>query len=300
MVTQLARTLLFIVLLLIVASCRPTATISPEMTSSPTQTELPLPSETAIPLAALVNRETITLDDFESELARFQDSRGTDLATVSNSSEIVLHALIDRLLLAQGARSRGIVLEDTDIDAEIERLIVEIGDMDSYLGWLQTNHYSDATFKQALAIEMYATKMIELILLDVPKIELQAHARHILVGTQEEADGILQQLVAGVDFGELAALYSLDLSTKPGGGDLGWFATGTLTAPLVEEVIFRQQPGDPTAIVASEFGFHIVQLIALEERELSYESLLARQEQAVENWLVERMEKSEIEVFIDT
>jgi foldase protein PrsA len=269
------------------------------MTAIPTQTERPLPSETAIPLAALVNREVITLADFESELSRFQDSRGTDLATVSNSSETVLQALIDRLLLAQGARSRGIAIGDSDINAEIERLIVEIGSVDSYLGWLETNHYTEATFKQALAIEMYASKMIELILLDVPEIELQAHARHILVGTEEEAEGIQQQIVAGTDFGELAALYSLDLSTKPGGGDLGWFARGTLTAPQVEEVIFNQPPGDTTAIVASNFGFHVVQLIALEERMLSYESLLARQEQAVENWLLERIEKAELEVLID-
>ena len=299
MVTHLNRTLSLISLLLMVAGCRPTATILPEMTASPTQTE-PAPSETAIPLAALVNGEAIPLDEFESELARFQDARGTDLATDSSSSEVVLKALIDRLLLAQGAPLNGILLEDSDIDGEIKRLIDEMGGAEHYLSWLQKNLYTDVTFKQALAIEMNATKMIELILSRVPEIELQAHARHILVATQEEAEGIQQQLTTGADFGELAVLYSLDLSTKPAGGDLGWFATGSLTAPSVEEAIFQLQPGDTNAIVASAFGYHVVQLIALEERELSYETLLARQEQAVENWLTERLDQAEIEVFIDT
>jgi len=300
MVKHLYRTLSLVSLLLMVAGCLPTATASPEMTVSPTQIEPHLPSETAIPLAARVNGETLTLDDFESELARFQDARGTDLATESSRSEIVLQALIDRLLLAQGARSNGILLGDNVLDAEIERLIDEMGGVEHYLSWLQKNFYTEATFKQALAIEMYATEMIEVILSKVPKIELQAHARHILVATQEEAEGIQQQLTTGADFGELAALYSLDLSTKPAGGDLGWFATGALTAPSVEEVIFQLQPGDTSAIVASEFGYHIVQLIALEERELSYETLLARQEQAIENWLTEQLDQAEIEVFINT
>jgi len=292
MVKHLYRTLSLVSLLLMVAGCLPTATASPEMTVSPTQIEPHLPSETAIPLAARVNGETLTLDDFESELARFQDARGTDLATESSRSEIVLQALIDRLLLAQGARSNGILLGDNVLDAEIERLIDEMGGGAHYLSWLQKNFYTEATFKQALAIEVILSK--------VPKIELQAHARHILVATQEEAEGIQQQLTTGADFGELAALYSLDLSTKPAGGDLGWFATGALTAPSVEEVIFQLQPGDTSAIVASEFGYHIVQLIALEERELSYETLLARQEQAIENWLTEQLDQAEIEVFINT
>jgi parvulin-like peptidyl-prolyl isomerase len=251
-------------------------------------------------LAAIVNGESILLEEFELELTRFQEARGTDLATDSSSSEIVLTALIERLLLAQGARSIGIVYEDPNINSEIEVLADEMGGVDTYQSWLQANHYSEATFKQAFTLEMYATAMIERIVSEVPRVELQAHARHILVSTEEGADSIQQELSNGADFGELAAQYSLDLSTKPGGGDLGWFATGTLTLPAVEELIFSLDPGETTAIVASEFGYHVVQLLALEERPLAYETLLARQEQAVENWLTEQMEQSEIEVFISS
>jgi parvulin-like peptidyl-prolyl isomerase len=250
-------------------------------------------------LAAIVNGEVITLADFESELVRFQDARGTDLATQNNSSKLVLQALIERLLLAQGAYSMGVSIEDNDIDAEIEGLIDEIGGVDTYSSWLQNNQYTEETFRQALAIEMYSTEMIEVILSEVSKTELQAHARHILVATQEEAEGIQQQLTEGAEFGELAVLYSLDLSTRPAGGDLGWFPAGTLTAPEVEQAIFQLEPGGATEIIASDFGYHVVELIALEERALPYETLLARQTQAVENWLKVRLDQAEINIFID-
>jgi len=299
MITRLTLCFQTLILLLLVAGCRPSITTSPEMTVNPTQTVPLPPSETPIPLAAMVNGEAITLEDFKSELARFQDARGTDLATENNGSEIVLQALIDQLLLAQGARSRGISLGDNEIETEIERLINEMGGTENYLSWLQANHYTEATFAQALRLEMLATEMVEQILSGVSDLELQAHAQHILVATQAEAEGILQQLLAGSDFGELAANFSLDLSTKPGGGDLGWFAAGSLTAPSVEEAIFQQQPGDSPMIVASELGYHVVQLIALEERALPYETLLARQEQAVENWLDDRLQQADIEIFIE-
>jgi parvulin-like peptidyl-prolyl isomerase len=251
-------------------------------------------------LAAVVNGESILLEEFELELTRFQEARGTVLATDSSSSEIVINALIERLLLAQGARSQGIAFEDPEIDTEIEVLVDEMGGVETYQSWLQENHYTEATFKQAFTLEMYAAAMVERIVSEVPAVELQAHARHILVSTEEGADSIQQELSTGADFGELAAQYSLDLSTKPGGGDLGWFATGTLTVPALEEMIFSLEPGESTIIVASEFGYHVVQLLALEDRPLAYETLLARQEQAVENWLIERLEQSEIEVFISS
>lgn len=299
MITRLKATSIIGLVFLLVAGCQETATFSPEITPNPTRTDLPPPSETAIPLAAVVNGETITLEDFENELARFHDARGTDLATENSSSEIVLEALIERLLLAQGARSRGISFEESDLDSKIEALMGEMGGTEYYTRWLQENRYTEGTFRDTYAMEILASEMIEVLISEVPKSEIQAHARHILVLTQEEAENIRQQLSSGADFGELAALYSMDLSTKPGGGDLGWFPTGSLTAPEVENAIFDAVPGEESFVVVSEFGYHVIQLIALEERPLPYEALLARQEQAVENWLENQLSQADIEVFIE-
>lgn len=287
---------LFVGLLLAVA-CQSTPTTAPGITPNPTNTSTLLPTETAIPLAALVNGEPITLDEFEAELARFQDSRGTDLATQNEVSEIVIRALIERQLLVQGALSQGKVLDENEMEQELEQLITDMGGEESYQRWLEENHYTATTFQQALMKEMLAAKMIEKVLTTVSSQELHAHASHILVATQAEAEALQLEIEAGADFAELAVLYSMDLSTRPAGGDLGWFARGTLTMPSVEEIIFQLQPGEISNVIASELGFHIVQLMDMEDRVLSYEALIRKQQQAVANWLDEKWDQSEIEIF---
>jgi parvulin-like peptidyl-prolyl isomerase len=283
--------------ILLAASCQTVQTTTLDVAPNPTETVNTLPTETAVPLAALVNEEPITLEEYESELARYQESRGTDLATDNESAAIVIRALIERHLLMQGARSFGLDIKENDLVLKLEQLIAEMGGQDSYLHWLEQNHYSTASFEQALMDDMLATKMVEEILSNVPQSELHANARHILVASQEEAERLRQEILAGTDFAELAVLYSMDLSTRPAGGDLGWFARGTLTMPSVEEAIFQLEPGEISDVIPSELGYHIVQLIQFEDRPLSYEARIKRQEQAVEHWLEEKWEQAEIEIF---
>jgi parvulin-like peptidyl-prolyl isomerase len=288
----------FLVGLLVVASCQSTQKIPPSTTPDPIQTVIAVPTETEIPLAILVNSEPITLEEYENELARYQDSRGTDLATEHEGSEIVIQAMIERVLLAQGAHTLDLDIEENELVQELERLIADIGGQDNYLRWLEENHFTTDSFEQALMNDMLAARMVEKITTDVPQSELQANARQILVSSEEEAESLRQQILAGADFAELAVLYSMDLSTRPAGGDLGWFARGTLTMPAVEDAIFQLQPGEVSDVIASELGYHIVQLVQLEERPLSYETLIIRREQAVQNWLDEKWNQAEIEIFV--
>jgi parvulin-like peptidyl-prolyl isomerase len=284
--------------ILLTASCQSTQTTTLDISPSSTRTVITIPTETAVPLAALVNEEPITLEEYQSELARYQDSRGTDLATDTDSSAIVIRALIERHLLMQGARSFGLNIEENDLVLKLEQLIAEMGGQEIYLHWLEQNHYTSTSFEQALMDDMLATIMVEKILSNVPQSEIHANALHILVASQAEAERLRQEILAGADFAELAVLYSMDLSTRPAGGDLGWFARGTLTMPSVEEAIFQLEPGGLSDVIASELGYHIVQLIQLEERALSYDALIRRQEQAVKHWLEEKWEQAEIEIFL--
>jgi len=78
-----------------------------------------------------------------------------------------------------------------------------------------------------------------------PKITVdEARARIIMVKTSEEASGLIAQLDAGADFGELASKYSLD-GTAPRGGDLGFVRLQAL-APELGAVIFALAPGQVT------------------------------------------------------
>jgi len=290
--------MLLVLGLLLAAGCQSTATFAPSITPNPTSVSLPPPSETAIPLAALVNGEAITLEEYEMEWLRYQDAHGTDLATDQEASEIVIRTLIEQVLLMQGARSIGMIPEEDDLAAELDQLIADMGGTESYRSWLEENHFTAASFEQALMNEMLATRMIDSILSNVPLTELHANARHILVATQAEAEELRQEILAGADFAELAVLYSMDLSTRPAGGDLGWLPRGTLTMPSIEEALFKLQPGEISDVLASKLGYHIVQLVGLEDRALSYDVLITRQQQAVENWINDKWDQADIEIFV--
>lgn len=101
----------------------------------------------------------------------------------------------------------------------------------------------------------------------------QRRARHILLkvnesdspATQEEkrnqAEHVLQLLREGGDFAALAAEYSQG-PTKDSGGDLGFFARGSMV-PAFEEAVFAMQPGELAGPIKTSFGYHLVRLEAV-------------------------------------
>jgi peptidyl-prolyl cis-trans isomerase C len=145
---------------------------------------------------------------------------------------------------------------------------------------------------------MLAAEMVARIAERVPAEAEQVHARHILVATREEAEGLREEILAGADLGELALALSLDLSTRPAGGDLGWFPRGYLTAPEVETAAFSLEAGATSEVIESRLGFHVVQTLERATRPLQPDALERLQETAVENWLEARRQDSTVELLI--
>lgn len=109
----------------------------------------------------------------------------------------------------------------------------------------------------------------------------QVRARHILFKvpanvTDEErrairarATEVLESAKAGEDFAELAKQNSEDV-TAAAGGDLGFFARGTMT-PAFEEAAFALDPGGISDLVDTPFGIHIIKVE--EKREAGTDTL---------------------------
>jgi peptidyl-prolyl cis-trans isomerase C len=98
---------------------------------------------------------------------------------------------------------------------------------------------------------------------EMPKTEY--HARHILVGSQGEAQVVLDQLKGGASFEELAKTKSTD-SSKDQGGDLGWFAATTMVKPFADAVTTLKK-GETTPVpVQTPFGWHVIQLLDTREQ----------------------------------
>ncbi len=96
---------------------------------------------------------------------------------------------------------------------------------------------------------------------------LWVNARHILVDTPELAQDVLDALNSGESFAALAAQLSTDTGSGARGGELDW----SQVSGFVTEFAAAVTTADIGAIVGpvqSEFGYHIIQVRAREEREL--------------------------------
>ena len=91
-------------------------------------------------------------------------------------------------------------------------------------------------------------------------------ARHILLQVTSQAEAFVAQQLAdslktmienGADFAELARENSDDQGSAINGGDLGWFQRGQMVKPF-ENAAFNNTT-DSVAIVASQFGIHLIQ-----------------------------------------
>ena len=85
------------------------------------------------------------------------------------------------------------------------------------------------------------------------------HIRHILLNSETDAELVAKLLKGGADFAQTAKSLSIDEATAPKGGDLGWVGIGTLVKEF-EDAAFALKPGEVSAPVKTQFGWHIIKL----------------------------------------
>lgn len=260
--------------------------------SRPTPTPAP-PTATPPPLAAIVNNEFITQAEFEAELDRYRSAQQALGRAVSDgeAGQTVLEDLVAQVLLSQAARAEGFDLTEGMLRAREEALAAQIGGEAALSQWKSDHHYTDESFHLALKRAVEAAWMRDKIIADVPETAEQVHIRQILTYNQETADRVLQQLNSGADFDELALLY--DPNTR---GELGWVPRGYLLDAGVEEAAFSLEVGAYSEVIQTPAGFHILTVLERDPRHpLSPDALLTMQEQALQAWLQNRREQSDID-----
>ncbi|PAF48073.1 peptidylprolyl isomerase [Helicobacter sp. 12S02634-8] len=174
-------------------------------------------------------------------------------------------------------------------------------------------------FKKQLLVEVWAKKQAEAInKTKIPEAKLkkyyddnkqqfvqqEAHARHILVKTEDEAKKIISELnktpKAKVEskFIELANKDSIDPNTKntQNGGDLGTFQKNQMV-PEFAKAALELKPGTYTKTpVKTEFGYHIIYLISKKDpKTYSFDEA----KQTIEAMLKERKFQEEMKDKID-
>ena len=213
--------------------------------------EAPAP-EAAAPAAvapetvvATVGGEEIT----EADLSFAAEDLAQDLAQMPAQERraFLLRVLIDMKVMAGAAEEAG--MDQTELFAQRLNYLKERA--------LRRAYFADAIAGQVTEAAIRAD--YDKFVADFQPQE-EVHAAHILVETKEEADAIKAELDAGGDFAAIAQEKSIDPGSGANGGDLGFFAKGMMVPEFETAAFALANPGDVSAPVQSQFGWHIIKL----------------------------------------
>lgn len=170
-------------------------------------------------------------------------------------------------------------IDDEEVDAQIDMYKMQYGEQWEMV--LMSSGFADEDdFRNELRMQMLQQEaMIEDIEVSDEEIETryerlkeEVEARHILVEDEETANELKAQLDDGANFADLAEEHSTDTNSAVQGGELGFFSSGDMVIEF-EDVAYGLEIGEISEPVASDFGWHIIQLTDRQEIESEIQDL---------------------------
>ena len=236
---------------------------------------------------AIVNGIEISGDAVQFELdrlVRFYMSHGMTMDEVKQNlpklEEKALDQAIGAKLLLDRAEELDIPLMAADIDAEVSKVVTQVGGPENYKQALDAQGISEVQFRKELEKGAKVNKLVEQACSGVPEptedevakfyeahkaefvVPHQVLCQHILVKGSDDAaldkiKAIRERIVSGgADFAEEAKKNS-DCPSGQEGGSLGWFGRGMMV-PEFDKVAFEMKKGEVSGVVSTQFGYHII------------------------------------------
>jgi peptidyl-prolyl cis-trans isomerase D len=165
-------------------------------------------------------------------------------------------------------------------------------------GLTENINYTEKDFRNYIENSLYNEKVKAAVLaeLNVSRDEDEVWARHILVKDEETAKKILEKLKNGEDWTALAAEFSTDTGNKDNGGDVGWFGKGQMVAAFSDAAFALKTVGEISQPVQTDYGWHIIQLLGHETRQLTESQFTQLQDTKFQDWMTELKNKSEVKI----
>lgn len=234
-------------------------------------------------IIAIINDEIITYSELEQKLnpiiMRLLNERRTVTPEVKKQA---LDELIRTRLVLQEAARRGIVVEEAEVAARVDKLVMEVRsnflDAAEFAEALRSNgltvdglreHYREQAKQDLILATLYRSELGPEINVTPDDVRQEYHIRHILCAAEEDARVAQSNLEKGVDFAVVATYESSDPHAARG-GDWGYIRLGTLPDEL-DAVLVTLKEGEHSGIVAHRGGYSIIQLVGkrkLEESEM--------------------------------
>jgi foldase protein PrsA len=217
--------------------------------------------------------------------------------------------LIADKIVASEAKKQKITISDDELNKEVDKLKESYGGEEVFNQVLESNNTTLDVLKEDLSNYLTLRKLLE------PQIEItdeelkayfeenkdslgeaeQVKASQILVEDEALATEIKQKLADGADFAELAKEYSTDEGSKENGGELGFFARGTMVSEF-EDAAFTLPINQISEPVKSDYGYHIIKVVEKKEaKEANYDDSKA----AIKETLIEQKMDSEYSIWLE-
>ena len=289
-------------------------------------------------VVARVNGQPVTKEDFERMIHTLETRAGQQIPP--DRRDEILRGALDQLLiytlLSQESKTRGIKIDEKEIDAKMQQLRSQFQTQELFDKAMKDRGMTLDKLRHDATVDMSVTKLMDAEVSTVPgpsdletkefyeknptqfKQDESVRASHILIRVDEKADAakkakaraeidaVLKQARAGADFAKLAQEHSQDSSAAQG-GDLSYFPKGQMV-PAFDKVAFALKPGEISNVVTTQFGYHIIKVvdhkpgrvIPLEEATPQIQRYLTEQKKAqhAEAYVDGLKKKSKIEVLI--
>ncbi len=223
-------------------------------------------------------------------LVRFYMSHGMTIDEVKKNlpqlEEKALEQAIGAKLLLDRAAQLDLPVTASDIDAEVQKVIMQVGGEENYRKALEAQGITEEAFRRELEKGARVNMLVNQACAHVDEptedevtafynahkaeyvVPQQVLCQHILVKSEEgdlpEAKSaafekireIRERILAGGDFAEEAKKNS-DCPSGQEGGSLGWFGRGMMV-PEFDACAFDMKKGEVSNIVQTQFGYHII------------------------------------------
>lgn len=160
--------------------------------------------------------------------------------------------------------------------------------------------FDEAELRKLHEFDLYRQKLFEAITADVERDQEQVWVRHILVEDEATALDVLTRLEEGEDWVDLVEELSLNPTSSLQGGDLGWFSNHPQEPDYSQafmDAAFAMEIGDISQPIESPTGWHVIQILGKEVRQLSLSELNQVKQNIFLDFLETLRENTEISII---